>query len=337
MRLFGRDLDREIAIVAEIGVNHEGDEAAARRMIRLAAAAGADAVKLQTYTPARYASASDPARLERVGRFALNEAAHRRLAAAAAEAGVPLFSTPLTEDVVPLLDELFPAMKIASGDLTFEAVIRRAACTGKPVILSTGLGTVDEIDQAVDWMRQEVGADKLPQRLVLMHCISAYPTPIAEANLRSVPFLADRYKLAVGYSNHVFSHDACIAAVALGASVLEVHVTDRRAGRSFRDHHLSFEPAELASLVTAAREVRAALGSYSKAPQASELPNRQAIRKGVVAARDIEAGSVLARDDLMYARPATEFAASELPRLVGRRLGKTLRTGELIRRADIEA
>ena len=146
MKLFGRDLDRSVLIVAEIGVNHEGNPDVAARLIDLVADSGVDAVKLQTYTPERYASASDPERLKRVSRFSLDQTALRRLVAHADRLGLPLFSTALTEDVVPLLAELCPAIKIASGDLTFEPVIRAATATKKPVIISTGNATVEEID-----------------------------------------------------------------------------------------------------------------------------------------------------------------------------------------------
>ena len=335
MRLFGKVLVREVAVVAEIGVNHEGDVEAALRLVRLAAEAGADAVKLQSYTPERYTSASDPERLERVSRFALDEIAHRRIAAEARSLGIAFFSTPLTEDWVPLLAELGPAIKIASGDLTFEPVIRAAAATGKPVVLSTGLGTVAEIDRAVEWVKAEIGDAPLNQRLVPMHCVSAYPAPIEEANLSSVPFLADRYGVAAGYSNHVLGIEACLAAIALGAGLIEVHFTDRREGREFRDHHLSLEPEELARLVRLAPVIRASVGTYGKARQPSESPNLLAVRKGVVAARDLAAGTVLARSDLMFARPATEFASDEVERLVGHRLTRALERGALVPRGAV--
>ena len=204
------------------------------------------------------------------------------------------------------------------------------------MILSTGGGTLDEIDRAVAWVRGEVGAAALPERLVLMHCVSAYPTPMEQANVRAVPVLKERYGLATGYSNHVVGPEACLAAVALGASVIEVHVTDRRQGRAFRDHALSFEPDELALLVTQVDRVRASLGTFAKEVQPAEAPALATLRKGVVAARDLAAGTRLATADLMYARPATEFAAAELPRLVGRRLKVALRRGELIPRTAVE-
>ena len=236
MNLFGKDLSRDIAIVAEIGVNHEGDPEKAIELLRLAAAAGADAVKFQSYTPARFISADDPERLKRVTSFALDKDAHIALAREAESLGIHFFSTPVTEDWVEFLGSIGSAMKIASGDLTFEPVIRKAARTGLPMIISTGLGEVKEIDRAVSWVSDEIGEDKLSENLALMHCISAYPTPIEQANVLSVPFLADRYNLTVGYSNHVIGLQPCLAAVALGAQLLEVHFTDNKVDREFRDH-----------------------------------------------------------------------------------------------------
>lgn len=328
MKLFGKDLDSDLVFIAEIGVNHEGDVEAASRMLRLAAEAGADAVKLQSYTPDRYASSADPARLERVGRFALDEAAHRRLMAEAKALGVALFSTPLTEDWVPRLDALgVAAFKIASGDLTFEPAVRAAARTGKPVILSTGAGDLEEIDRAVSWVREEVGAGALSDRLVLMQCISAYPTPSEQANVGVLRSFAERYGVPVGYSNHVIGPQACYAAIALGASVIEAHFTDCKTGRDFRDHSLSMEAEDLRSLIAMGKAIRASVGDGVKRVQPEEEAIRQAIRKGVVAARPLPAGTLLTRDDLMFARPATGFPADRVDTLVGRRLAVGLDTG----------
>jgi N-acetylneuraminate synthase/N,N'-diacetyllegionaminate synthase len=335
LQLFNRNLDRDVAIVAEIGVNHEGDVRAAERLVDLATESGVDAVKLQTYTPARYASASDPERLERVGRFCLDDEAQRHLKAHATKRGIPLFSTALTEDVVPFLAEWSPAIKIASGDLNFEPVIRAACATGKPVIISTGNGTIEEIDDAVAWCRDVLGDRLLPDRLVLMHCVSAYPTPIEQANVLSVPYLKQRYGLTIGYSNHVIETEAVLAAVALGAQVVEVHMTDQRSGRKFRDHALSLEPAELRALVDSIRRVKDSLGRPGKAVQECERPLREIMRKGVVAARNLDAGTVLAQDDLMFARPAVHIPASEMPRLLGRTLVRAVRHGESILREDL--
>ena len=334
MKLFGKDLIREVAVVAEIGVNHEGNVDAAARMITLAHEAGADAIKLQSYTPERFASATDPIRLERVRGFCLDRAAHERLAEHAHRIGATLFSTCVTEDVIPMLAELFPVIKVASGDINFEVLVRAAVRTGKPVILSTGNADIEEIDRAVQWCREETG-DSIGERIAVLHCVSAYPAPMEQANVLSVPFLKERYGLTTGYSNHVLGPEACLAAVALGAQLLEVHFTDQRQGRDFRDHALSFEPAELAALVQSVGKIRAALGRAEKPLQLAELQIRAAMRKGIVAARDLSAGTVLVAADLMYARPASEFAASELPSLLGKRLTAAVKQGHLIPRAAV--
>lgn len=337
MQLFNKNLNDDLVVIAEIGVNHEGNPDVALELLARATEAGADAIKLQTYTPERYVTSDDRERLERVRRFALPEADLVRMAARAKALNVGFISTPLSEDVVPVLAALCPVFKIASGDIDFEPVIRAAAATGKPLILSTGLATLEEIDRAVAWVGDESGLSDLRDRLVLLHCVSAYPTPIEQANVRAVPFLAERYGLHVGYSNHVIGDEACLAAVALGASVVEVHVTDCKEGREFRDHALSMDPADLAAFVAKAKRVRAALGSFGKAVQDCEAGVRMALRKGLVAACDLQAGTVLAREHLMYARPATEFAAADLPAVIGLTLDRPLKRGQLLPRDALRA
>jgi len=333
--LFGRNLTTEVAVVAEIGVNHEGDLKVAEALVESAAGAGVDAVKFQSYTPERFSTTDNEERFTRISRFGLSEDDHRRLADVARSCGVHFFSSAITEDWVPLIAELSSAIKIASGDLNFEPVVRLAARTGKPVVLSTGGGTAEEVERAVGWVQEEVAAAGLPQRLVILHCVSNYPTPIESANLLSIPYLRDQFGVPVGWSNHVIEPEACLAAVALGATTVEIHVTNRREGRDFRDHELSFEPDQLAELVVGLRRVRSSLGTYGKVPQQSELDILPLIRKGIVAARDLLAGAVLSRDDLMFARPASEFAWHDIDLVVGRTLTAPVPLGGLIRRGDL--
>ncbi|WP_259783143.1 N-acetylneuraminate synthase family protein [Aestuariispira ectoiniformans] len=337
MKLFGKDLAKEVVLVAEIGVNHEGDPEKAFELMRLAAQAGADAVKFQSYTAERFISAVDPDRLERVGRFALDEQTHRELATEAKSLGVSFFSSAISEDWVPLLAELGEAIKIASGDLTFEPVIRAATESGRKVLLSTGASDIDEIDRAVAWVRDVVGDENLSSRLLLMHCVSAYPTPMEQANFLSIPFLQQRYHpVAVGYSNHVIGTEAAIAAVALGARVVEMHFTDQKDGREFRDHSLSADAADIRYLTEILPKVAAGRGTWGKPVQACEETMPEIIRKGVVAAHDLEAGTVLSQDDLMFARPASEYSAGELPQLIGATLNMPCSKGHPILRSSVE-
>lgn len=320
----------EFCVIAEIGVNHEGDFKKAAEMVALAAASGADFVKFQSYTPERYAAANDTARLERVGRFALSDAQFRELAEKAQALGVGFLSTPLSEDWVEKLDQYCPALKIASGDITFAPVIKNAAHTGKPVILSTGAADLAEIDRAVAWFREEAGEEKTRDNLILMHCVAAYPVPAEQANILSIPFLKDRYGLRTGYSNHVIGMDACLAAVAVGADIIEVHFTYRKDNQEFRDHQLSFDAADLKEFTTRARTIRSALGRYDKQVQPCEAEIRPAIRKGVIAAQDIRAGEALSAEKLMYARPAVEFSSCEYDALIGKTVNRDIPKGHLI-------
>lgn len=330
MQLFGKDLQHDLLIVAEIGVNHEGSLAKARELVQLAAQTGVDAVKFQTYRPEHFISTSTPERYERVSRFGLPIPAFAELAELATSLGLGFFSSAIDESVIPDLAAYCPVIKVASADLTFEPTLRGVAATGKPMILSTGLGTVAEIEQAVKWIQAEIGTAPLEEQVILMHCVSAYPTPLEEANLRAIPFLQEHFGVLVGYSDHTLGSLACLGAVSLGACVIEKHFTDQKQGRDFRDHELSADVEDMRHLVESARTLRKALGTYGKQPMPSELPNRDVIRKGVVAARDLPAGTILTRQDLMFARPATEIPSAQIEAVVGRTLMQDLKKGNML-------
>lgn len=320
----------EFKIIAEIGCNHEGSFEKAIELTHLAADAGADIVKYQSYTPERYTSADNEERRARVTQFALTQQHYLALSEVATQRGMLFMSTPLTEDWVAFLNPLCCAFKIASGDITFKPVIKEAAKTGKHIILSTGAADLNEIDRAVMWIREVIGNDHLEDRLTLMHCVSAYPTPIEEANILSIPFLRDRYHVNVGYSNHVIGSTGCLAAVALGATLIEVHFTDQKEGRQFRDHSLSFDATDLKCFIQQANDVRLSLGQYGKVPQSCEKQNIPLIRKGIIAAKDIKAGEILTEEHLMYSRPATEFSSEDLVKIVGKKVIKDIKRGYLI-------
>src|SRR3990167_519007 len=323
-------LTNDLLIVAEIGVNHEGKLDKAIELTHLAQRAGADIIKFQSYTPERFVASHDVVRMERIKRFALTEEEHLKLYALTKSIGVIFMSTPVTEDWIDFLNPLCLAFKIASGDITFKPVIQKAAQTGKPLILSTGASTIVEIDQAVGWVENIVGSDNLKERLILMHCVSSYPTPIEEANILSIPYLRDRYGLNIGYSNHVVGISACLTAIALGATLIEVHFTDKKEGRTFHDHLLSFDYDDLKNFIYLAKEMRKSLGRYEKKIQPSESNNVSLIRKGIVAAENIKAGDVLTEENLMFSRPATEFSSGDLLQLLGKKINRDIMRGSLI-------
>ena len=335
MKLFGKDPKKEIIIIAEIGVNHEGNIENALKLIELAALSGADAVKFQSYTPKFYISRDNQERYERVKKFFLTKDEHLVLMEKAKSVGVEFFSTPLSEDWVPFLSNFVNVFKIASGDITFETVIKKAAETGKILILSTGACGIYEIDQAVRWVEDVVGIEHLQEKLLLMHCISSYPAPLEQANIKSIPFLSERYGLNVGFSNHVIAPEACYAALALGANVFELHFTDKKAGKTFHDHKLSFEPGEIKEFLNRAVKIKASLGDYTKAIQLCEVESIPNLRKGLVASRNLPKGHILSDKDIHYARPAYDFTAAEKQSLIGKTVLQEIKTGYHIKKEFI--
>ena len=175
-----------------------------------------------------------------------------------------MFSTPVTEDWLEFLNIHTSVIKIASGDITFEPLVRGAASLNKPVIMSTGAANEKEIFQAIKWFKNEIGTKDIYNRLILLHCVSAYPTPISETNLLTIKYLKEKTNLRIGYSNHTEGLLASLSAIALGASLVEVHFTDTRKGKTFHDHQISLNPDELKFLVDCAPKIKSSLSFSSQ-------------------------------------------------------------------------
>ena len=329
MKVFGLDTESDLIIVAEIGVNHEGSVKAARNMIKQASDCGVHAVKLQSYTPEKFTSSSNAERLKRVKRFSLSKSEHIELASFANDLGVGFFSTPVSEDWVETLASIGGAIKIASGDIDFAPVLMSAAKTDLPIILSTGCSECREVDLAVQLISNVRGKDCMAESLALMHCVSQYPAKLGDCNLASIDFMAKRYGLAVGWSNHVVGPLACYAATAMGASIIEVHITDQKEGRDFRDHSISFDFSELSELVNNLLDIRRSAGVIGKRPTEGELLIKGDIRKGLVASQDLKRDTILADDDISYARPAHGYKASERRKIIGKKLLTAVKKGEI--------
>jgi N,N'-diacetyllegionaminate synthase len=322
-------------VIAEAGVNHNGDMALARELIDVAADAGADAVKFQTFSADRLASRDAPkAAYQKVTtspdesqhamlqRLELTTEAHERLIERCGGRGIMFLSSPFDEQAADLLDALsVAAFKVPSGEVVNLPYLRHVAGKGRPIILSSGMSTLDEVGAAVAAIR-EVGNDQL----ALLHCLSNYPADPAEANLRAMATMAEAFRCPVGFSDHTEGHVAAIAAVALGACIIERHFTlDRELPGP--DHRASLEPDELTAMIRDIRTTQAALGSGRKEPQPSELENRAVIRKSIVAARDLSAGTVLREADLGTMRPGTGLSPAMMPQLTGRRVRTAVAAG----------
>lgn len=333
MKIASHDLDRKALLVAEIGVNHEGAFDKARELIALAASAGADAVKFQAYyvRDLRFVSPSgDPDRFARMQKNELTWEQFHVLAGDAKKAGVMFLCTCFDAETVRALDDVLPAFKIASGDLTDDDLLRAVAATGKPVILSTGMATDDEVAHALDVLAEGQGLASLRERVVLLQCTSSYPCPPEQVNLRAMTHMAKTYGVRVGYSDHTLDLLASQAAIAMGACVIEKHFTDAREGRSFRDHALSAEAADFAELARTTRLIETLLGKEAKETQPAEEAARGPMRRSLAVTRDVPAGTTLTDDLLIALRPSHGWPVKDRAALVGRTLARPLAAGDLV-------
>lgn len=320
-------------VVAEIGANHDGDIKKAEQMVRSAVAAGAKAIKFQTYTAEELVA--DPQRIVTTGlpgqeqqesignlfqRLTLPREAHSALFQLAQELGVEAFSTPFSEAGVDFLMELnVPCFKVAASDVNHLPMLRQIAQTGKPVLLSLGKCTLAEADTAVTTLLNH-GCTQL----CLMHCISQYPAPIEEMNLRVIPTLAHLYpECVIGFSDHSLGTTAAIASVALGAKVIEKHVT-LNCNDVGPDHWFSLDMTQLQALITAVEGAHLALGHPRKQVVSCEMHERQTSIRSLVLRRSVVAGEALQPSDLKIVRPGTGIAPQFLEAVVGLRVATDL-------------
>lgn len=333
-----------VFIIAEAGVNHNGDLRLAKQLVDVAVQAGADAVKFQTYRAEEVVSVAAPkaryqaettgtqeSHLEMLKRLELLPAAHRELIEQCHAHDLVFLSTPFDMASADLLEELnVPAYKIPSGEITNWPFLEHVASKRRPVILSTGMSDLSEVEQAVRVLRV-AGCSEL----VILHCTSSYPASAANANLRAMQTMADAFHVPVGLSDHTMGIEVSLAAAALGASVLEKHFTLDRSLPG-PDHRASLEPDELRLLVHSIRLVESALGDGRKRPTASEEDARMVARRSIVAQRTIPAGTLIVRDLLAFKRPGTGIPPYRLPDVIGRKATRTIPADTLIQCEDFE-
>jgi N,N'-diacetyllegionaminate synthase len=336
MRIGDFDTSTGVLVIAEIGNNHEGDFGRAREMVHAAAESGAHAVKFQTFRTEHYVSALDEARFAQLKGFELTQDQFAELAELARSRGVMFLSTPFDLGSAEFLDGIVDAFKVASGDVDFFPLLRRVAATDKPMIVSSGVSSVERLRAAVECVEEVRGAPADPG-LALLHCVSAYPAAPEDLNLLAIPYLRERFPAyAIGYSDHSIGADAAVVAVGLGARIVEKHFTLEGIESDFRDHLLSAKPAELRELVERAAAASRMLGEREKRVQEAEAGNAQPLRRSVAAARDLDAGHVLAADDLTWVRPGGGLAPGEEGAVIGRTLTRPVRHGEQVLAGDVE-
>ncbi len=329
VRIGDRDVGEgaPVYVIAEAGSNHDRDLDQARRLIDVAADAGADAVKFQTFTSerivaetrtrAKYLDAILPPDETMASLFRKLELPHEwhpTLFEHAAERGLDFISTPFDEAAVDLLDGLgVKVFKVASYELWHLPLIRYVARTGRPLICSTGMADLRAVEDAVRVVEEE-GAR---ERLILLHCVVNYPPPFGDLNLRAIETMRRAFRVPVGYSDHTPGWTAPVVATSLGAAVIEKHFTTSRE-RPGPDHRFALEPDELRSMIQAIRDAEASLGDGVKRMAAAEADLYVTARRSLHASRDIEPGTVVSEADVAVLRPGTGIEVRELDAVVGR-------------------
>ena len=329
------DFARRPFLIAEIGNNHEGDPVHARELVDAAIEAGADAIKLQIIDAEKLVNRTEALRVAQLKGYRLSRDVMLELAVTTRAKGrlfgASVFDCASLSETADDLDFI----KIASGDLTFDPLLRVAAGTGKPIILSTGMASDNEIVHAVEIVRTTLPAGvALGDHLALAHCVSLYPAPIEMAQLGAMGSLKRRFDVSVGFSDHTLGLEAAMIALGLGAQLIEKHFTIDKARSSFRDHALSADVSEFTRLAAIMRALPAIVADKSE--PLPDLANANRARRSIVAARDLQSGHVLTMEDLDFVRPASGLAPTFTASLIGRTLGRSVTRHERILREDIK-
>ena len=336
MKIGNFEIGKKTFVIAEIGSNHNGNLEIAKKLVILAKESGADAVKFQTYNAKKYIDKSVLPMAHVRGKYKSQQERFQSLQFTpeqwdslirhAREEGLIFLSTPADFDSVDLLDKYVPAFKIQSGDVTNILLIRHIVQKGKPIIMSVGMADESEIEAAV----QEIPRDKL----ILLHCVSIYPTPADKVSLYSLLYLREKFNVPVGYSDHTMNSLACLSAVALGAVVIERHFTNDK-DQPIGDHKFSADPAEFKEMARNIREIETMRGGFSTRLTEPELNMRYAMRRGLSLTRDVPAGTVVTEELLLPLRPEKGISASRVDFVVGKRINKDLKKGHFISEDDI--
>ena len=329
-----------VFIIAEAGVNHNGDIELAKKLIDIASNAGANAVKFQTFKAKNLVSKNTQkaeyqkettdkkeSQFNMLKKLELDTKAHNELMEYSKERDIIFLSTPFDLDSIDLLDRLgVEIFKIPSGEITNLPYLRKIGSLNKKVILSTGMAKLGEIEDALDIL---VEAGTLKRNITVLHANTMYPTPMEDVNLRAMVTIGKTFNVAYGYSDHTLGIEVSIGAVALGATVIEKHFTLDK-NMVGPDHKASLEPQELRAMIKAIRNIEIALGSSIKKPTPSEIPNIKTVRKSIVAKKDIKKGDIFSEDNLTVKRPSGGISPMRWDEIVGTIATKDYREDEII-------
>lgn len=314
-------------LIAEIGGNHEGDFDYAKHLTILACESGVDAVKFQVYTGDTLVNKIEsPERNAHFKRFELSKEQYIELAELCHHMGVTFTASVWDFRAFDWIDPYMEFYKIGSGDLTAYPILRKVTSFGKPIILSTGLATLAEVKDSVNYIQSQDFRYRKPEYLALLQCTSMYPIPEEEANLRVMELFRKEFGLAVGYSDHTEGTVAVETAVAMGSQIIEMHFTDQREGKVFRDHKVSFTPDEICELRRKIDQIKRLQGKKVKEPTPSETQSGHvtAFRRAIYAAQTVEAGSFISPNNIIVLRPNVGMDARQYDAVLGSTTKKDL-------------
>lgn len=328
----------KVFIIAEAGVNHNGDIKLAKQLVDIAYLAGCDAIKFQTFKAENLVTKhaekaayqkeltdTKESQFEMLKKLELNEVMHKELISYCKQKNILFLSTPFDMESIELLNDLsVDIFKIPSGEITNLPYLRKIAKLGKKMIVSTGMATMEEVGVCLEIIKQY---NPIPP--TILHCSTLYPTPMEDVNLLAMNAIKQRYQCEVGYSDHTLGIEVAIAAVALGATVIEKHITLDKTMEG-PDHKASLEPQELNAMVQAIRNIEKALGKDEKCPTALELQNQNVVRKSIVAKRQIQKGDVFTEENLTVKRPATGLSPMYWDQIIGTKAYRDYQIDELI-------
>ncbi|MFH1394896.1 MAG: N-acetylneuraminate synthase [Candidatus Omnitrophota bacterium] len=331
--------DKKVYIIAEAGVNHNGDLETAKKMIDAAISAGADAVKFQAFKADKLTSVSAPkaeyqkisngngSQYEMLKQLELGRDAHKCLMDYCKEKNIDFLSSPFDLESVDMLAELgLEVFKIPSGEITNLPYLRKIGKLNKKIIISTGMSDFSEIEKAVEVL---ITAGTLLENIIILHCNTAYPTSYEDVNLKAIKGLRDFLKIPVGYSDHTMGIEVSIAAAALGAEVIEKHFTLDR-NMPGPDHAASLEPGELKTMVNAIRNIEKSLGNSEKRVSPSEEKNMTAVRKSITATGSIKKGEIFQDNNITAKRPGSGISPMQWDEVIGKKAKRDFEKDELI-------
>lgn len=327
MKIKKFDLNKKVFVIAEIGNNHEGNFNNAKKLINLAAKAGADAVKFQTFKTNNFVLKKNLKRFNQLKNFELKFEQFKMLKKIANKKKLKFISTPLDIASGEFLLEQIDIIKIASGDNNFFPLIEKILKSGKSMIISTGMTNIHHIRDLIKFIYKFYNKKDAKKKIAFLHCVTSYPVEDRFANLKSIQYLQKKLKFTIGYSDHTIGNEACIAAVAMGARIIEKHITLDKKFSNFRDHAISADFKDFKSLICSIRKVEKQLGKFDKEIQKPEKKIIESVRRGLYAKKDILKGEIINIKNVNFLRPSMNSDFNYLKKFLGKKSNNDVRLG----------